>query len=381
MRRANVLLGLGLLLVCGWLPAAVRAADALSLGAASSWMKYYYVYDGAHQTPLALRAFAEAGLLSKADAQPSISAFLSVLFREHPQEARQWVISADLKPRDLTPEILGFWLAGQPAAARELAVEARMEPADIAELDSPPPDFLTMDVATPQNIDVLLGAFYASGDVRYVRRIVDAAAGRSVGDEAQALRHAALWALQRNAFQHERVREFCAAEATQRKGTIAKELKTLLAKIGATSALLQARQDELAASLIPTADKNSVLRWRQLPADKAPQIAPTTRAHRGDSVYLPVFFTGFALDPHLDANVTYDLKVMSPVGKVYYLGNDLPALHARVPARFYVQLAKDTATLRFEPGDPLGTYTISALVRDHVGQRQVQLTARVELLE
>jgi hypothetical protein len=74
---------------------------------------------------------------------------------------------------------------------------------------------------------MLWGAFSASGDAAYVKRIVDA-----LESSNSALRGAATWSLRSNAKQHVLVKEILNAEAATRPEAVQAQLLEILATAG-----------------------------------------------------------------------------------------------------------------------------------------------------
>ena len=85
-------------------------------------------------------------------------------------------------------------------------------------MDEHPPDFLKDTISSPSFLDALWGSFFATGDDRYVQRLISALPMLDTkGDVARMLiGGAAQWSLTSNAVQHPKVMEICE-----------KELKTL----------------------------------------------------------------------------------------------------------------------------------------------------------
>ncbi len=89
-------------------------------------------------------------------------------------------------------------------------------------LVNPPPDILSEPVASPAVLDMLWAMFMASGDERYVQKIIgvlpwlneEGAAERieKGAAERMLIGGAARWSLTSNAFQHDRVLQICRAE-------------------------------------------------------------------------------------------------------------------------------------------------------------------------
>ncbi len=106
------------------------------------------------------------------------------------------------------------------------------------------------------------------------------------------------------------------------------------------------------------------------------------RAEPGADLALKVVFTGPQLDEAGAADVTYDLQVFRPDGKLYgasdYRG--LEAVHGKVPAGGVFDNRSRVVLLSFDPEDPAGTYTVKATLHDTVGKRDLPLMTSIDLI-
>jgi hypothetical protein len=95
--------------------------------------------------------------------------------------------------------------------------------------DDHPPDLLHDDIDNAGFLDALWASFFASGDERYVKRIISALQLVNVhGDTGKMLiGGAARWSLASNAFQHPKVMQICEAEMKE----LPKEQQPALAEV------------------------------------------------------------------------------------------------------------------------------------------------------
>ena len=121
------------------------------------------------------------------------------------------------------------------------------------------------------------------------------------------------------------------------------------------------------------------------PAGAARHLDRVARAEPGAQLAVKLVFVGVKPDWNANANVTYDLQVIGPDGKIYghsdYKG--LVALQGRVattgdPAMF--DNRPKVVIMQFEPQDTIGLYKIRAVLHDNVASLDVPLEAGVELL-
>jgi len=120
------------------------------------------------------------------------------------------------------------------------------------------------------------------------------------------------------------------------------------------------------------------------PSGSARQLDRVSRAEPGAVLAVKIVFVGMMTDWQKNADVTYDLQVYGPDGKIYgksdYKG--LLALHDRVIEADGAYDNKNAIVkLEFEPNDLPGLYKIKAVLHDRVGQLDVPLTGSVELVE
>ncbi len=107
------------------------------------------------------------------------------------------------------------------------------------------------------------------------------------------------------------------------------------------------------------------------------------RAEAGAELAIKVLFTGMQGDWNGLGNVTYDVQILQPDGKVY--GNsdyrNIDALHGKVGTGEGVfDNRNKVVMLQFDKTDQPGAYTIKTTVHDRVAQRDVPLQATIELL-
>lgn len=115
----------------------------------------------------------------------------------------------------------------------------------------------------------------------------------------------------------------------------------------------------------------------------ARQISRVSRAEVGAQLAIKLVFTGVSADSNGNGEVTYDLKILTPDGQVY-AGSDYSHLAAvRGPVgdglRVFDNRTK-VVLMSFDPQDKPGIYTIKAVARDEVSERDVPLVTTIELL-
>jgi len=196
------------------------AKEITSRDQVEEWLTYYYQHPRPDLLVSAVRFMSKDGWLKKSGAAAPVVAFLSRVFVANPDKIKGWVTdleddSEDEKETvatalwmvddDKAQEILRSMTKGVAAAFQEKVKSLRV---------NRPPDLLHGEINTPQFLDALWGSFFATGDERYVQRLISALPMlETKGDVMTVLiGGAAKWSLTSNAFQHPKVMEVCEAE-------------------------------------------------------------------------------------------------------------------------------------------------------------------------
>jgi hypothetical protein len=122
-------------------------------------------------------------------AYPPIAGFFAVLFRRNPD----WIgklVPAHFDAKTAAAITAALQLSGQsatPQSIRSLLTEAGSDARLKAELAGLPPRLEDLRIVTPTHLDILWGAFFASGDEHYVRMIVDFFAQTANRSESTAI--------------------------------------------------------------------------------------------------------------------------------------------------------------------------------------------------
>jgi len=111
-------------------------------------------------------------------------------------------------------------------------------------------------------------------------------------------------------------------------------------------------------------------------------INRVARAEPGAELALKLVFTGPQADADSVVDVTYDLQVYGPDGRIYgasdYRG--LEALHGKIASGGVFDNRGKVVLLSFDPEDAGGTYTIKATLHDQVARLDLPLMTTIELL-
>lgn len=115
----------------------------------------------------------------------------------------------------------------------------------------------------------------------------------------------------------------------------------------------------------------------------ARQISRVNRAEPGAQLAIKLVFTGLSVDSNGNGEVTYDLKVLTPDGQIYAASDYRHLAAVRGPVgdghRVFDNRTK-VVLMSFDPQDKPGIYTIKAVARDEVAEREVPLVTTIELI-
>lgn len=106
---------------------------------------------------------------------PPLVGFLAVVFKKHPDWIER-LIPARLIPCSATAIAGALRLAGDPAVPAEVRsriAQAGSDPMLKEQLAGLPVDLSDLKITLPTHLDILWGASFASGDDRYVLKIID----------------------------------------------------------------------------------------------------------------------------------------------------------------------------------------------------------------
>jgi hypothetical protein len=123
--------------------------------------------------------------------------------------------------------------------------------------------------------------------------------------------------------------------------------------------------NQLTADLMLTNKPGSVfMRWEQ--GEKV-KIANVGAARRGEPIAALLMFSACSRDKQGNCDVTMDLVVLDPAGRVYGESKNTEVwVEKPAPAAGATQLAVGYMMIRIEPKDPPGNYRVRAHVTDHV---------------
>lgn len=199
------------------------------------WLTYYYLYPRPELSSSMIdiiEKYQEG--MGETVSQPLL-AFLSEIMREEKQVLPSLLEGLERRDRRIRNLILSAaWLANTKRARLQMEeVKKRLRSSDQILIEMllarKPFDILEMNISEASQLDMLWAVFFASGDVKYIERILSTLI--FLQDKSDPLRllvgGAARWSLQSNAEQHALVLEICRKRGRKEKG----ELKAVIGQI------------------------------------------------------------------------------------------------------------------------------------------------------
>jgi hypothetical protein len=214
---------------------------------AGDWMAQYYQCPAPDQFIAVVSTLAEANVLKGQKVETGIFgklfgrtdpasiqlwqphsdapliAFAAKVFEQNPSRVAGWLQDLSALTEGQKRSLwIAAWLSravGVDSVLRQQAQETSKAAIRFIDglLGQTPRPIETLPLAGPVVLDMHWAAFFATGEQRYLLRIIEAlgSVASPEGTPAHALGISALWSLQSNAHQHRRVRETCAAVLPQ----------------------------------------------------------------------------------------------------------------------------------------------------------------------
>jgi hypothetical protein len=189
------------------------------------WMTYYYKDKDSSQMGDFMKWLQTSQMLERnTKAIFPTAAFLSVIFADNPAKVTGWLKANNFNGNAKKAIETALWLNGDAETLKQFATK----PENYAR---PAPTKLShAPVASAAQLDVMWGAFFASGDPVYVKKVIGA-----LESTDQMTQVAAQWSLGSNMKQHELVKQTVQSEAKIRNGKVKQKLDELLAKASSPS--------------------------------------------------------------------------------------------------------------------------------------------------
>jgi hypothetical protein len=229
--KTIVLIAIIICIGCATVAPPPKITDPVQL---TNWVTYYYLKPEPSQVPAMLNALLEEGLVSWPDSIASYAGFFAEIFFQNEDRVGQWV--GNLRPQGASQTMFLLYAIALSDIPGKSALMQKLETASGVSLSSGPfPHFTGASIMrfTPTSaadLDLLWGAFMASGSDRYILKIIDALQNIDASGDRNnfLLGFAAYWSLSSNAAQHAKVKEICKRELSASTGRKAELLSEIL---------------------------------------------------------------------------------------------------------------------------------------------------------
>ena len=196
----------------------------------------YYTKPQPNSFPSLLAGMQEDGALTLG--HMTAAGFLSQIFHDNPGRLKEWTTAFwQLGDAARAYVWLSLWFANTPQANAILEDAAHKEKSSVAAeslaklLKSPSRPLLELPIDSGSSLDLLWGAFYATGRQEYLAKIIDCLPWSLQAGKAEKLKvaigKAAEWSLRTNAGRDPHVLEICKTELARRDG----DTRTVLSKV------------------------------------------------------------------------------------------------------------------------------------------------------
>jgi hypothetical protein len=192
-------------------PKAINTAQDLN-----QWLTYYYLHPQPDLVVPATLLAEKKGFLASDNGGPYM-AFLSLVFAKNPTRVGSWIQQLDaIPPKDRPMLWTALYWSHTPEAQKLLdqiikTLPEKTRKSLIEQVAKPPVPIESVDVTSPAVLDMLWGAFFATGDDKYVKRMISTLPWESQNKDLTRMQVAASarWSLTSNAEQHSRVLKIC----------------------------------------------------------------------------------------------------------------------------------------------------------------------------
>lgn len=397
---------------------------------AQDWLSHYYEHPTPERFVIEVQALSKAGNLSNPKSSALISVFLGRIMAANPTKVDGWLSQlGDLKGGDRQTLLAAASLSGTKDAQTYLDRQA-----DAERYRGKPIDVRILEPESPTILDMLWADFFATGEAIPVRRIAvalnyDKYSGaldryakskKTEKDRNDAILEtvfkAAMWSLESNARQHQRVagileQLYFSGELTQPEKVW---LSAILAKVmpekyefsrsdsgqwtfkrkeniqGKTGwrdsdgkpvaeTEFMKSSDDFGGSVLATTDEDWEKKWNT-PAEHQPNFNKAGAVPYGKKVFILTFFANPKLNQQGKADVRCDIRIFSPAGKVSLEQKDAACFAGTIQGNPYaMRLSAPVIAFSGDPDDPPGTWAIEVMLRDAVRKVDVPLRTTFEL--
>jgi len=370
----------------------------------SEEMMYYYQ----HPNPDKVLGYAKVCAAHGQEAMPLFAGFFSQAMAQNPGRIKEWITAFDNDPKAQENLLVAAWFSNTKEARQYFQEKGLTN-----YLASEAPNVLEADVDNAELLDILWGNFFATGDMKPIKRITEALKlykysgaldkyKQSKGTEQdkqeayyEATCKAAIWSLSANSRTHPKVLQYC--KEIGKDLTISKAERDLLATIitGAESASKPENfiwrdetgkrtenehmkaKDGFGAQLVLTDDENIYAEWAK---PETPHFRTAVSVSKGKQIIPCIIFCGAKQDQNGDINVECQLTITKPDGSVAQsIPNVVCAKGKAYGPPNNLLLSETEIRWSADPEDPTGTWKFDALVKDNNSNTELQLTTNVDI--
>lgn len=339
------------------LPALAQKSGTMSI---SDWSTYYYL----DKTPDKVGEFL--GWLTKSkgtlddNAAETLKGFLAEIFAQNPPRVGEWTNASTFNYSGKLREIIDY-------------------------AQKPPVALQDQKIKTAADIERIWGAFFASGDDLYLKKIVDVLDPsyplEGGEDAAKAMRNTAALSLGSAMTRHEAVERFLVHESEARTGKTADELKQIVSNVRKQreAHAFPNKDGEFSAILFISDPQIIKQQLSQASRDEVIHIKEMDQVKKDDTRTVVIIFAGQQLSADYKANVTYDLQLTDPDGKIYTDLKDLEGIKSKVPTRFRTFYNLAAPFIHFDKKDTPGVYKVKVTLKDNIGHKSILIEAQITL--
>jgi hypothetical protein len=250
--------------------------------------------------------------------------------------------------------------------------------------------------------DLRWGAFFASGDSRYLSKLVSEMEYCDRDDSLMLFLagSSAKWSLCANARQYPEVKRYLenakdtsskslrphieealSSSPSDIKDKMIEVLKLFKRKLNpqktdSLQALADYNSNGVQLHLALIGDKNFFEEWQK---PKMPKISSQDTYKRGDNVFPIIIFASDGKDKNGNADLSYDIAIFKPDGTVYGKFEQLE-IWKDAPAPV-MHLVKQPINIRIENSDPLGIYKVHIRVYENIKKLNIDFDLAFRVIE
>jgi hypothetical protein len=112
-----------------------------------------------------------------------------------------------------------------------------------------------------------------------------------------------------------------------------------------------------------------------------PNLTTTHSAFRNKPVFMALILSGCAPDATGKCNVTGDIKIFGPTGKIYGDYKQTPIFNGVVSNPLLLMLSPTMVGMTVEDGEPLGQYLLVVTITDHVAAKSLTVEDSISVGE